>query len=65
MNEIELLLHSPATLVLLIANVVISIAAFNNNKIIDALLFDVGRATSSGIAWSCPASSTLIRSTSS
>ena len=43
MNEIELLLHSPATLVLLVANVVISIAAFNNDKIIDALLFDVGR----------------------
>lgn len=43
MNEIELLLHSPATLALLVANVVISIAGFNNDKIIDRLLFDVGR----------------------
>jgi membrane associated rhomboid family serine protease len=43
MNEIELLLRSPATLVLLAANVIISSAAFNNSKIIDSLLFDVGR----------------------
>ena len=43
MNEIELLLRSPATLALLVANIAISIAAFNNDKIIDQLMFDVGR----------------------
>jgi len=43
MNEIELLLHSPATLALLVSNIVISIAAFKNASLIDRLLFDVGR----------------------
>ncbi len=43
MNEIEILLRSPATLALLVSNVVISIAAFNNSKLVDQLLYDIGR----------------------
>ena len=43
MNEIEILLASPATLALLVANVVLSIAAFNNAALVDRLLFDINR----------------------
>lgn len=43
MNEIDQLLQSPATLTLLLANVIISIIAFGNEQLIDRLLFDVGR----------------------
>jgi membrane associated rhomboid family serine protease len=39
----ELLLSSPATLALLIANVVISIAAFGNARLLDRLMLDVNR----------------------
>ena len=43
MNEIQILLASPATLALLVANIAISIAAFNNPKLSDRLLFDINR----------------------
>ena len=43
MNEIQILLASPATLALLVANVVLSIAAFNNAALVDRLLFDINR----------------------
>ena len=43
MHEIEVLLASPATLALLIANIGLSIAAFNNPRLVDKLLFDVNR----------------------
>lgn len=43
MNELEILFHAPATLALLIANVVISIAAFGNARLVDRLLFDMNR----------------------
>ena len=38
----QLLLHSPATLVLLVANIAISILAFGNSRLLDAMLLDVG-----------------------
>ena len=43
MYEIEILLSSPATLALLVANIGLSIAAFNNAKLVDRLLFDINR----------------------
>ena len=43
MPEIQILLASPATLALLIANVGLSFAAFNNARLVDRLLFDMGR----------------------
>ena len=43
MNELQIILGSPGTLALLVANVVISIAAFNNASLVDRLLFDINR----------------------
>lgn len=43
MTEFEILLRAPATLVLLIANIAISIAAFGNARLMDRLLFDMNR----------------------
>jgi len=43
MYEMEILLASPATLALLVSNIVISIAAFNNARLVDRLLFDINR----------------------
>src|SRR5689334_22896156 len=43
MEELEILFHAPATLALLIANVVISVAAFGNTRLVDRLLFDMNR----------------------
>lgn len=43
MPEIEILLAAPATLALLIANIGLSIAAFNNTRLVDQLLFDMNR----------------------
>ena len=43
MNEIEILLSSPATLALLIANITISVAAFGNVRLIDRFIFDMTR----------------------
>jgi membrane associated rhomboid family serine protease len=41
--DIQLLLHAPATLALLAANILISMAGFNNPKLVDAMMMDVGR----------------------
>jgi membrane associated rhomboid family serine protease len=41
MNEIAILLQSPATLSLLVANVVVSLMAFQNARLMDQLLFDI------------------------
>ena len=43
MPEIQILLASPATLALLIANIGLSFAAFNNARLVDRLLFDMSR----------------------
>ena len=43
MHEIEVLLASPATLALLIANIGLSVVAFGNASIVDRLLFDINR----------------------
>jgi membrane associated rhomboid family serine protease len=43
MNEIDLLMRSPATLALLVANIAISVAAFGNARLVDRLLFDMNR----------------------
>ena len=43
MYELEILLSAPATLALLVSNIVISIAAFNNATLVDRLLFDINR----------------------
>lgn len=39
----NILFQAPATLALLIANIVLSFAAFNNARIVDRLLFDMNR----------------------
>src|SRR5262245_9954131 len=41
--EFDLLLHAPATLALIVTNVVVSVAGFSNVRLIDAMLFDIGR----------------------
>lgn len=43
MNELDILLRAPATLCLLLANVVISLAAFGNERLVERLMFDVSR----------------------
>lgn len=43
MDELQILFSSPATFALLIANVVISIAAFGNARLLDQLMFDMNR----------------------
>jgi membrane associated rhomboid family serine protease len=43
MNELDILMRSPATLALLAANVVLSILAFGNARLVDRLLFDLNR----------------------
>lgn len=43
MNDFQILMASPATTALLITNIVISIMAFGNVRLFDAMLFDVGR----------------------
>jgi len=43
METFQLLMQSPATLALLVANVGLSMAAFGNARLVDRLLFDVGR----------------------
>lgn len=39
----DILLRAPATLTLLVANVILSFAAFNNARLVDRLLFDMNR----------------------
>jgi len=41
--DFETLLHAPATLALLVTNIVVSIAAFSNERLVDAMMFDVGK----------------------
>jgi membrane associated rhomboid family serine protease len=41
--DFDLLMHVPATLALMATNIIVSIAAFNNMRLIDAMLFDIGR----------------------
>ncbi len=43
MDDLQLLLQSPATLALLVSNIGLSVIAFGNVRLIDRLLFDVGR----------------------
>lgn len=43
MYDLQILLAAPATIGLLIANIALSIAAFNNARLIDRLLFDMSR----------------------
>lgn len=41
MDQVQLLMASPATLTLLGANIIISIAAFQNVRLLDATIFDI------------------------
>ena len=41
--NMQLLMAAPATLALLATNIVLSIAAFGNVRLLDALMFDLGR----------------------
>jgi len=43
MDQFQLLLNSPANLAILVANIVLSSMAFGNVRLMDRLLFDVGR----------------------
>ena len=43
MDQFQLLLHAPANMAILVANVVLSFAAFGNVRLMDRLMFDVGR----------------------
>jgi membrane associated rhomboid family serine protease len=41
MNELQILMLAPATTVLLIANIVVSFIAFQNERLMDQLMFDI------------------------
>jgi membrane associated rhomboid family serine protease len=43
MNEFQLLMASPATIALLVSNTILSIAALGNDRLFEAMMFDVGR----------------------
>jgi membrane associated rhomboid family serine protease len=43
MDQFQLLMASPANIAVLIANIGLSIAAFGNVRLLDALMFDVGK----------------------
>jgi len=48
MNELDQLLQSPASLILLVTNIGVSLAAFSNDRLLDRLLFDVSRMRRNG-----------------
>lgn len=48
MNELDQLLQSPASLILLVTNIGVSLAAFRNEQLLDKLLFDVSRMRRNG-----------------
>ncbi len=48
MNELDQLLESPASLILLATNIGVSLAAFSNDRLLDRLLFDVSRMRRNG-----------------
>ena len=41
MNELQILMLAPATVVLLIANIVLSVMAFQNTRLMDRMIFDI------------------------
>ena len=41
MDQMQYLMASPATLTLLVANIIVSIAGFRNEKLVEATLFDI------------------------
>lgn len=43
MQEIQILLQSPVTLSLLVANILLSVSALGNERVMDGLMFDVNR----------------------
>lgn len=43
MDQFQLLLHAPANMAIMLVNIGLSFAAFSNDRLMDRLMFDVGR----------------------